>query len=121
MSTPLHSPPGRVRSRWVKQLQLTSDQNQDLVWKQVADALVQEKDQGFREENLAVSVFRLSLELEAPGCLQCHQVPALVQEEVDLVQENQDQEEAQDQDQDWDQDQGEAQEEALDQDQAQDQ
>ena len=110
MSTPLHSPPGRERSRWVKLLQLTLDQNQDLVWEQVGAALVQEKDQRFREEDLAVSVFRLSLELEAPGCLQSNQVPALVQEEVDLVQENQDQEEGQDQDQDWDRNQGEAQE-----------
>ena len=103
MSTPLDSAPGRVRSRWAKPLQLIWGQNQDLVKEQVAVVLVQEKDRGYQEANLAVFVFRHSLKLEAPGCHQCHQDQGevdQVQEEVYLVQEEvgQVQEEAQDQD-----------------------
>ena len=100
MSTPLDSPPGRVRSRWVKPLQLIWGQNQDLVKEQVAVVLVQEKDQGFQEANLAVFVFRETLKLEAPGCHQDQGEVDQVREKVDQVQED-----AQNQDQDRNQDQ----------------
>ena len=107
MSTPLDSPPGRVRSRWVKPLQLIWGQNQDLVKEQVAVVLVQEKHQGFQEANLAVFVFRHTLKLEAPGCHQDQGEVNLVREEVDQVREKVDQvqEDAQNQDQDRNQDQ----------------